>query len=145
MSARSFFCQKELHNFLKKTNLTPKTVIINNGIADQTQSIHHSDVKMDLYSTIIGAISLPFQPLAASAATNHEVYTSLIFRIPTRGHIKQLKYQVKSCVKSTKTISEYMRLIKSTSDELTLLIKPIDAEDLIEQIQDGLPEMAETT
>lgn len=33
-----------------------------------------------------------------------------------------------------------MRLIKTKSDELVLLGKPIDAEDLIEQILDGLPE-----
>lgn len=33
-----------------------------------------------------------------------------------------------------------MRLIKKKADELTLLGKPMDAEDLIEQILAGLPE-----
>lgn len=86
-----------------------------------------------MYSAIIGAISLLAQPLVASATTTHEVWgtLNLIFGTPTRGHIKQLKFQVKSCTKGTKTISEYLRLIKTKADELTLLGKPIDPEDLI--------------
>ena len=133
----------ELHSFLEKINSTPEAVINNNGLVEPNPA-YAPWRRQDrlLYSAIIGAISLPVQPLVASATTTHEVWSTLnlIFGTPTRGHIKQLKYQIKSCTKGTKTISEYMRTIKTKSDELALLGKPLDAEDLIEQILAGLPE-----
>lgn len=133
----------ELHSFLEKTPSTPEAVLTNNGLVEPNPA-YAPWRRQDrlLYSAIIGAISLPVQPLVASATTTHEVWSTLnlVFGTPTRGHIKQLKYQIKSCVKGTKTIGEYMRTIKTKSDELALLGKPIDAEDLIEQILAGLPE-----
>ena len=65
---------------------------------------------------------------------------SSTFGNPTRGHVRQIKKQIESCVKGTKTISEYLRLVKSKADELALLGKPMDPEDVTERILDGLPE-----
>lgn len=62
------------------------------------------------------------------------------FDNPTRGHIRQLKYQIKTCVKDTEKISEYLCLIKAKADELALIGKPMDLEDLTEQILAGLTE-----
>lgn len=133
----------ELHSFLEKTNSTPEASIVVNGVSEPNPD-YSPWRRQDrlLYSAIIGAISIPIQPLVASATTTHEVWSTLnlVFGTPTRGHIKQLKFQIKSCVKGSKTISEYLRLIKTKSDELALLGKPLDAEDLIEQILAGLPE-----
>lgn len=97
---------------------------------------------MLLYSSLIGAISLPLQSIVSSATITCEVWDLLTtaFGNPTRGHIRQLKYQIKTCVKGTKSISEYLRLIKSKADDLALLGKPLDVEDLTEQILAGLPE-----
>lgn len=57
---------------------------------------------------------------------------------PTRGHIKQIKAQVKNVVKGSQSISEYMEFVKNRADELVVLGKPLDREDLIETILDGL-------
>lgn len=95
-----------------------------------------------LYSAIIGAISLPLQSVVSSATTTCEVWNILLttFENPTPWHIFQLKYQIKNCTKRTKTISEYLRIIKAKADELALLGKPLDPEDLTEQILAGLSE-----
>lgn len=71
-----------------------------------------------------------------------EIWDSLAeaFGNPACGHIRQLKYQLKTCVKGTKTISEYLRLMKAKADDLALLSKPLDPEDLTEQILGGLSE-----
>lgn len=125
----------------RETEATPDAVTTNNGLAEPNPAyLPWRRQDRLLYSAIIGAISLPVQPLVASATTTHEVWSTLnlIFGTPTRGHIKQLKFQIKSCNKGTKTISEYLRLIKTKADELALLGKPMDQEDLIEQILAGL-------
>lgn len=57
---------------------------------------------------------------------------------PSRGHIKQIKDQLKHAVKGSQSVSEYMQFIKSRADELAALGKPMDHEDLIEKILDGL-------
>lgn len=68
----------------------------------------------------------------SSATTTKEVWDLLAstFGNPTRGHIRQLKKQIEICVKGTQTISDYLRTIKSKADELALLGKPMDPEDL---------------
>ena len=57
---------------------------------------------------------------------------------PTRGHIKQIKEQIKNTNKGTKSIYEYTQLIKAHSNELASLGKLMDHEDLIEKILDEL-------
>ena len=57
---------------------------------------------------------------------------------PSRGHIKQIKEQLKHATKGSQSISKYMQFIKTRADELANLGKPIDEEDLIEKILDGL-------
>lgn len=58
---------------------------------------------------------------------------TMMFGTPSRGHIQQLRYQLRTCVKGTKTISEYLRLIKPKADDLALLDKPMDPEDFTEK------------
>ena len=53
---------------------------------------------------------------------------------PSRGHIKQLKEQLKRCTNDSKSISEYTQAIKTCADELALLGKPVDDEDLIDRV-----------
>lgn len=118
---------------------SPITVLLN-----QIQPIHHEGDK--IYScTVFSFAQYHFQCnhllLVHPQLTRYgALLTSTLVHAPTKGHIKQLKYQIKSCVKGTKTISEYIWLIKTKSDELALLEKPIDAEDLIEQILTSLSE-----
>ncbi|KAL0731158.1 hypothetical protein Bca4012_027252 [Brassica carinata] len=64
----------------------------------------------------------------------------MTFGTPSYVHIQQLRFQLRTCVKGTKTISEYLRLIKSKADDLAIFGKPMDSEDFTEQILAGLPE-----
>ena len=95
---------------------------------------------------MIGSISLPLQSIVSSATTSTEIWSLLAtaFGNPTRGHIRQLKHQIKSCTKGIKTISECLRTIKAKADDLALLGKPMDPEDLTEQILAGLGEEYKT-
>lgn len=51
---------------------------------------------------------------------------------------KKIKTQLKHLQKGSKTIDEYMRGIRSKADQLALLGKPLDHEDLLDYILDGL-------
>lgn len=100
----------------------------------QIQPTHHG-----LYNAIIGAISLPLKSLVATADTTKQVCDSLAetFGKPTRGHIQQLRQQIKTCSKGNKSITDYLRLIKTKADELALLGKPVDIKDLNEYVLGG--------
>lgn len=133
----------ELHGFIDSDSITPAANITVDG--ETTLNPAFAPWRRQdrlLYSALIGSISLPLQPIVSSANTCCEIWELLAqtFGNPTRGHIRQLKFQIKQCVKGTKTISEYLRQIKSKTDDLALLGKPLDPEDLIEQILAGLPE-----
>ena len=49
-----------------------------------------------------------------------------------------MKEQSKRCTKGSKSISEYIQAIKTRADELALLGKPVDDEDLIDRVLEGL-------
>ncbi|RVW24920.1 Retrovirus-related Pol polyprotein from transposon RE1 [Vitis vinifera] len=59
---------------------------------------------------------------------------------PSRGHIKQLKDHIKNITKGSQSITDYMQSIKTRADELAALGKPLDQEDLIEKVLEGLDE-----
>ncbi|XP_010469139.1 PREDICTED: uncharacterized protein LOC104749244 [Camelina sativa] len=95
-----------------------------------------------IYSALLGAISLSQQPIVARAVTTHEVWTTLAstYANPSRGHILQLKTQLKHWTKGDKTIEVYLQGLVTRFDQLAILGKPEDLEDQIEMILDGLPE-----
>ncbi|XP_010463497.1 PREDICTED: uncharacterized protein LOC104744184 [Camelina sativa] len=70
-----------------------------------------------LFSALLGAMSPSVQPLVSRATTAAEVWT-----------------------KGNKTIDEYVRGLVIRFDELAALGKPMDHEDQIEKILEGLPE-----
>lgn len=133
----------ELHSFLQKSDTTPTPTIVIEGV-DKPNPAYTPWCRQDrlLYSAMIGAISVAVQPLVATASTTHDIWSTLaeIYATPTRGHIKQIRFHIANMVKGTNSIVEYMRIVKSKSDELALLGKPMDAEELIERVLHGLPE-----
>ncbi|KAL0674425.1 hypothetical protein Bca4012_002406 [Brassica carinata] len=133
----------ELHGFLEATAAVPPTATNPEGQigANPAYTPWRRQDRL-LYSSLIGAISTPLQPLVSSATTTAEIWNLLsqTFGNPTRGHIRQLKLQIQSSAKGTKTISEYLRSIKVTTDELAQLGKQMDPEDITEYVLNGLPE-----
>ena len=93
-----------------------------------------------IYSSLMGSIEVSNQPMIATATTALEAWTLLAstYAKPTRGHIKQLRNQLKQSVKGTKTIDEYMQQIKVKADALALLGDPMHQEDLTDAFLDGL-------
>lgn len=90
----------------------------------------------------LGTLSLSIQSLVTNTKTSQEMWKSLsaTYATPSRGHIQQLSLQLKQYTKGDKNIDDYMRGLTSRFDQLALLGKPLDHEDKVEYIIDGLPE-----
>lgn len=131
----------ELQQFIDGSDGVPAETIVVDGVSTPNPAFapwRRQDCL--LYSAMIGAISQSAQSTVSTATTTKEVWDTLatVFGNPSRGHIRQLKHQIRTTTKGTKTISEYLRTIKAKADDLALLGKPMDQEDLTEQILEGL-------
>ena len=95
-----------------------------------------------IYSGLLGAITTPLQPLLSTTTTSAEIWSLLTstYAKPSRGHINQLRQQLKHWTKGTKSIDEYYQGLTTRFDQLALLGKTIDHEDQIEQLLEGLPD-----
>lgn len=99
-----------------------------------------------IFSALLGAITNTIQPILSTAQTSMEIWSILsdTYAKPSRGHVKQIKQQVKDWTKGTKSIDEYFQGFTTRFDHLALLGKPYDLEDQIEFILGGLPEEYKT-
>ncbi|CAA7032774.1 unnamed protein product [Microthlaspi erraticum] len=95
-----------------------------------------------IFSYLIGAISTPLQPLVARASTAFEVWERLAqtYAKPSRGHIKQLKTQLKNWRKGSKTIDVFLQGVTTRLDQLAILGAAMEHEDQIDLILEGLPD-----
>jgi hypothetical protein len=60
------------------------------------------------------------------------------YAMPSHGRIKQAKGQLKMITKGSDSVTMFLQLIKAKADEHALLGAPLDVEDLIDKILDGL-------
>lgn len=95
-----------------------------------------------IFSVIIGAISSPLQPLVSRCTTVADAWATLAntFAKPSRGHIKQLKTQLKQWKKGNRNIDEYFQGLTTRFDQLAILCKALDHEDQVEIVLEGLPD-----
>ncbi|KAL4563994.1 hypothetical protein LXL04_028043 [Taraxacum kok-saghyz] len=110
---------------------------------------------LDLYRFIDGTHLAPepttapdgSKPLSSYHPSNHKAASSLdawktlasTYASPSRGHIKQLQYRLKQLTKrSDQTITDYMQNVKTIVDELAILGKKMDAEDITDAVLHGL-------
>lgn len=95
-----------------------------------------------IYSALLGAITTTLQPILSTATTASEIWTVLAstYAKPSRAHFKQLKQQLKHWKKENKSIDEYLLGLSTRFDQIALLGKPLDHEDQIEYVIDGLPD-----
>lgn len=84
-----------------------------------------------IYSSLLGAITTTLQPLLSTATTSAEIWETLnsTYAKPSRGHINQLRQQIKNWTKGNKSIDEYFQGLTTRFDQLALLGKPFDHED----------------
>ncbi|CAL9235941.1 unnamed protein product [Arabidopsis halleri] len=99
-----------------------------------------------IYSALIGAISTNLQPLVSRTTTAGQIWTKLTdtYAKPSRSHLHQIRRQITNWTKGNKTIDEYMNGLTMRYDEMALLGKPADHENIIEKILTGLPEEYKT-
>ncbi|XP_010489872.1 PREDICTED: uncharacterized protein LOC104767558 [Camelina sativa] len=99
-----------------------------------------------LYNALLGVISVSIQPILSRAHTTAEIWATLAstYAKPSRGHIRQIKLQLKNWKKDTKTIDAYLQGLTTRFDELALLGKSLDHEDQVELILEGLPDEHKT-
>ncbi|XP_019056495.1 PREDICTED: uncharacterized protein LOC109116120 [Tarenaya hassleriana] len=93
-----------------------------------------------LFSAILRSISSSCQALIARSATTSDAWDILVatYERSSRGHVKQIKENLRHFTKGTNSIDEYMYFFKVKADELALLDKPLDHEDLVDLILNGL-------
>ncbi|CAO2829065.1 unnamed protein product [Amaranthus hypochondriacus] len=131
----------DLYKFVNGTYSAPPVTIVSEE-SEIANPEYVAWLRQDqlLLGALLGTISPPLLPLVSSATTSQELWDTYAktYATPSRGHIKQLKSQLNKISKGNQTITEYMNSIKILSDHLASLGKPIDPEDLIERILDGL-------
>lgn len=127
----------ELSKFIHENpSLLPATITID-GIKTPNPS-HTSWIRQDklIFVSLLGPITTPLQPLVTRATTTSEAWgiLSKTYGCPTRGNVKHIKDQLKKSNIFSKSIDKYMKLIMSNAYQLTLLVKTLDHEDLVEYI-----------
>ncbi|KAD2805295.1 hypothetical protein E3N88_38672 [Mikania micrantha] len=94
-----------------------------------------------LFGALVGSLSPSIVPLIANATSSLDAWRILsnTYASPSRGHIKQLQHRLKNTSKSSdQPITEYMQSIKIIIDELSILGKTMDPEDITDVVLTGL-------
>ena len=95
-----------------------------------------------IYSALLGAITVTIQPILSTATTSNHIWETLseTYAKPSRAHVKQIRQQLKTWTKGTMSIDVCVQGFITRFDQLALLGKPIDIEDQLEYVLEGLPE-----
>lgn len=141
---------RQVHSLLDGYNLAgfvdgsaeipPPTLTVDDNIITNDAYVLWKRQDKLIYSGLLGAISPSVQSLLASTTTSADIWNTLsaTYAKPSRGHILQLRQQLKQWTKGTKSIDEYFQGLTNRFDQLALLEKPLDLEDKIEFILGGL-------
>lgn len=119
----------ELQTLISPDVEVPSAIVTENGLTKPNPlKTHWKRQDRLLHSSLLSAISNSMQSLVSCATSCLNVWSTLerTYGHPTRGHIKQLKNQLKHAQKGSKSIDEYMRGIRGKSNQLALLGKPLD-------------------
>ncbi|KAL4560809.1 hypothetical protein LXL04_032963 [Taraxacum kok-saghyz] len=132
----------DLYRFIDGTHLAPEPTVAPDGSitphADYPKWFRQDRL---LFSALVGSLAPQIVPLVTNAASSHEAWKTLAntYASPSRGHIKQLQYRLKKLTKTPdQNITEYMQNVKTIVDELAILGKKLDQEDIIDAVLNGL-------
>lgn len=143
LQVRALLDGYDLASFIDSTVLPPTPTVVVAGVSsanpDYTKWKRQDRL---IFSGLIGSLTDTVQPLVSMSKTSSDVWNVLAatYNKPSRGHIQQVKLQLKQWTKGSKTIDEYVQGFITRFDQLALLGKPIDREDQLEFILGGLPE-----
>ncbi|XP_010532351.1 PREDICTED: uncharacterized protein LOC104808376 [Tarenaya hassleriana] len=117
-----------LESFILDESVVPSpTVTVDGVVKDNPVFLPWKQQDRLIFSSLLGALSVTLQPMIARSRYAREAWKTLAnytYGKASRGHLLQLRDQVKRCSK----------------DELAMLDKPMDHEDVLEAVLDGLPE-----
>jgi len=136
---QTLFIGYDLNEFIDGSHPCPATPIPGTTTPNPT---HKMWIRQDqlLLNAILGSLSPTIMSFIAQAQTSKEAWTILAntYAKPSCGRIKQVKSQFKQLTKGSLGVSEFLQTIKARADELAILGAPIDFEDLLERILEGL-------
>lgn len=95
-----------------------------------------------IFSALLGTLTPSIQTVVTKSTSSMEMWKTIAatYAKPSSGHIQQLKHQLKQFTKGDKSIDEFIQGLTTRFDQLALLGKPVEHEDQIEYILEGLPE-----
>ncbi|WOG95307.1 hypothetical protein DCAR_0414620 [Daucus carota subsp. sativus] len=84
-------------------------------------------------SAMLGSCDEAIQPLISTAATAKEMWDTIVtlFANQSRSHIMSLKSHLLNNPCNSRTMSEYLRDIRTTTDDLALAGHPVPEDDLV--------------
>ncbi|KFK39844.1 hypothetical protein AALP_AA3G295200 [Arabis alpina] len=131
-----------IHHIDESMSIPVATLIVGTTTTPNPAFIKWNRQDKLIYSALLGAISTPVQAIVSLTTSSSQIWTKLAstYANPSRGHILQLREQLKFYSKGTKTIDEYIQGITTRLNELAILGKPSEHEDSIDIILKGLPE-----
>ncbi|KAK9677475.1 hypothetical protein RND81_11G145300 [Saponaria officinalis] len=134
-----------LLGFIDGSNPKPAENLPSDDKSDQPKPnpAYHTWLKQDglILGALMGTLAPTIQALIVRATTSKEAWDILAqtFANPSRTHINQIKDRLDSIVKtSTQTVTEYMHAVKACIDQLALMGKVLDPEDVISKVLRGL-------
>ncbi|KAA8543167.1 hypothetical protein F0562_021338 [Nyssa sinensis] len=118
----------------------PSTITQNNTTV--TNPAHNTWIRRDqlILNAIVGYPSPTIIPFIARAKTSEKAWLILAntYAKPSQGRVKQIKKQIKNLTKGSQSVTEFLQSVKCRADELAILEKPMDEDDLTDKILDGL-------
>ncbi|KAK1408451.1 hypothetical protein QVD17_40235 [Tagetes erecta] len=132
----------DLYKYIDGSYPSPKPTVNAEGVATPHEE-YPKWFRQDrlLFGALVGSLSPTIVSLIRNATSSHEAWKILsnTYASPSRGHIKQLQYRLKQLSKTTdQSITEYMQSVKTLVDELNILGKSMDTEDITDIVINGL-------
>ncbi|XP_019097505.1 PREDICTED: uncharacterized protein LOC109131256 [Camelina sativa] len=113
------------------TAAPPLTITTDGAVTTNPDYTHWQRQDQLIYSALLGAISVSVHIWEKLSST---------YANPSRGHVQQTRQQITQWKKGSKSIDEYVQGFVTRFEQLALLGKPMDHDDQIEFIVDGLSE-----
>ncbi|KAL4574289.1 hypothetical protein LXL04_021117 [Taraxacum kok-saghyz] len=131
----------DLHRFIDGSTPAPAPTVTNGVSTPHPDYAAWFCQDRLLFGAIVGSLSPSIVPLITSASSSLEAWIILsnTYANPSRGHIKQLQHRLKLSIKTQdQSITDYMQSVKVILDELQILGKKMDIEDITDAVLNGL-------
>ncbi|WKA01920.1 hypothetical protein VitviT2T_020169 [Vitis vinifera] len=137
----TLFVSYDLLGYIDGSKPCPPSTITQNNTTVPNPA-HNTWIRQDqlILNALVGSLSPTIIPFIARAKTSAKAWLILenTYAKPSRGRIKQVKNQIKNLTKGSQTVTKFLQLVKCRANELAILGAPMNEDDLIDKILDGL-------